>query len=100
MTKTSFYTIQLLNKSYNIKCAEDEEEALQLAAQKLNECWLQKKREFAKLDTFQALLLAALHISHELITCQTEQKEQRQQLANFISTLETKISQVADSQVL
>ena len=100
MTKASFYTIQLLNKSYNIKCAEDEEEALQLAAQKLNECWLQKKREFAKLDTFQALLLAALHISHELITCQTEQKEQRQQLANFISTLETKISQVADSQVL
>lgn len=99
MTKASFYTIQLLNKSYNIKCAEDEEPALQLAAQKLNECWLEKKNEFNKLDNFQALLLAALHISHELITCQTQQQDQRQQLAKFISTLETKISNVAEGQL-
>ncbi len=99
MTKTSFHTIQLLNKSYTIKCAEGEEESLQLAAQKLNELLLQKRTEFNNLDNFQVLLLAALHISHELITCQTQQKDHRQQLAKFIDTLETKISQVADGQL-
>lgn len=99
MTKTPFYTIQLLKKTYNIKCSEDEEENLQLAAQKLNEHLLKKKSEYANLDEFQILLLAALHVSHELITCQSEQKAQRQQLAKFINTLETKISQVADGQL-
>lgn len=94
MTKIQSCTIQLLNRSYNIKCPDAEQENLQLAAQKLNEQLLKKKSEFKKLDDFQALLLAALHVSHELIICQTQQQEQRQQLTQFISTLEDKISQV------
>lgn len=97
MTKETFYTLQLLNKSYKIKCAEAEEATLQLAAQKLNEQLIQKKSEFKNLDNHHALILAALHISHELVTCQSQQKEQRQQLAKFIDALETKISQVAQS---
>jgi cell division protein ZapA len=94
MTKDKFCTIQLMNKSYEIKCPDGEQENLQRAAQRLNDQVLCKKNEF-KLSDFQALLLAALHISHELIICETQQHEQRQQLAQFISTLETKISQVA-----
>ncbi len=97
MTKDVFYTIQLLNKSYKIKCADEKAPTLLLAAQKLNEHLLQKKAEFKALDNHQALILAALHISHELVTCQHQQQEQRQQLAKFIDDLETKISQVADS---
>ena len=94
MTKTTSCTVRLLNKSYDIKCPDGEQENLQLAAQKLNEQLLKKKGEFKKLDDFQALLLAALHVSHELIMSQTQQQEQRQQLTQFISTLEDKISHV------
>jgi cell division protein ZapA len=95
MTKEKGYAIRLLNKSYEIKCPPEERENLQRAAQKLNEQVLSKKNEFKKLGDFEVLLLAALHISHELVSCQSQQHEQRQQLAQFINTLETKISQVA-----
>lgn len=92
MTKTTQCTIQVLNTAYDIKCPEGEEGNLRLAAQKLQEQLLKKKKEFKKLDDYQALLLAALHISHELISCQHQQKEQHQQLAQFIQALERKIS--------
>ncbi len=96
MTKTICCTIRLLNKSYDIKCPEKEQQNLQLAAQKLNAQLLKAKTEFKKIDDAQAFVLAALNISHELITTQSQQKEQREQLTQFISNLESKINQVAN----
>jgi cell division protein ZapA len=95
MTKAKYHTVRLLNRSFDIKCPEGEQDNLHLAAQKLNELLTKKKAEFTKLDDFQALVLTALHISHELVTCQTQQNEHRQQLTQFISNLENKINQVA-----
>lgn len=95
MTKPKFHTVRLLNRSFDIKCPEGEQDNLHLAAQKLNDLFIQKKTEFSKLDDFQALFLAALHISHELVSCQSQQNEHRQQLTQFISNLENKINQVA-----
>ena len=95
MTKTKSCTIRLLNKSYEVKCPEAETENLQHAALKLNLQVQEKKSNFKQLDDYDALLLAALHISHELITCQSLQENRRQQLAQFINSLETKISQAA-----
>ena len=99
MTTTKICTIRLLNTAYDIKCPEQEHDNLQLAVEKLNEHIIKKKSEFNKLDDFKALLLAALHVSHELITYQTQQQEQRMQLTEFISTLENKIGQVATRSV-
>lgn len=96
MSKTKCCTIQLLNKTYDIKCPEGELQSLQLAAQKLNEQVLKKKTQFKKLDDVQALILAGLHICHELVINQSQQKEQRHQLSEFISSLESKISKAAD----
>ncbi|AHE65675.1 cell division protein ZapA [Legionella oakridgensis] len=95
MTKTKSCTIRLLNKPYEIKCPEDEADNLKQAALKLNAHLLEQKRKFKQLDDFQALLLAALHISHELITSQAKEEERRQQLTQFISSLENKINQIA-----
>lgn len=95
MTKQKFQTVRLLNRSFDIKCPENEQENLHLAAQKLNDLFIRKKKEFNRLDDFQALFLAALHISHELVSCQSQQNEHRQQLTQFINNLENKISQVA-----
>lgn len=83
-----------MNKTYEIKCPDHETVNLQQAAEKLNEQLIQSKKKFKQLDEFQALLLAALNISHELVTCQKQQEQQRQQVTKFISSLENKIHQV------
>ena len=92
MTKDHVCTIRLLSKSYEIKCPKDEQENVELAAKKLNKYIVNKKNEFKKLSDFQALLLAALHTSHELVICQTKQKEQRQDIIELISTLKNKLN--------
>ncbi|WP_133131204.1 cell division protein ZapA [Legionella yabuuchiae] len=100
MTKTKSCTIRLLNKVYNIKCPEDEVENLTLAAAQLNNHMIENKRKFHNLDDFQALLLAALHVSNDLIHCQAKQEERQKQLAQFINSLETKISQATEETAL
>ena len=88
MINTTCCTIQLLNKTYDIKCPDEHRNNLLLAAKTLNDALLKKKREFKRLDDYQALLMAALDISHELIICKHQQQEQRAQLSEFINTLE------------
>lgn len=95
MTKTKNCSIRILNKSYEIKCPESEADHLEQAAHKLNSELLAKKQQFKHLDDYQLLLLAALHLGHELIICQEEQNLQRQQLTQFINSLENKINQAA-----
>jgi cell division protein ZapA len=84
-------TIQLLNKSYNIKCLDENVNDLQAAAEKLQDQLLKEAAKFKQLTQDQLLLLAALHLSHELVTEQQEREQQRQQLASLI----TKLSAVA-----
>lgn len=92
MTNTKFCKIKLLNKSYEIKCPDGEEVNLLLAAEKINQHMLKNKTKFKQLDNFQSLLLAALDISRELIICQNEQEQQRLQVTQFITSLESKIN--------
>jgi cell division protein ZapA len=92
MTNIKSCKIKLLNKSYEIKCPEGEESNLSLAAQKLSEKMAVNKVKFKKLDNYQNLLLAALDISHELIICKNDQENQRLQVTQFITTLESKIN--------
>lgn len=94
MTASKTCSIKLLNKTYDIKCPEAETDNLSRAAEKINEQLLINKKKFKKLDDFQNLLLAALHVSHELISCHKQQEHQRHQVTQFISSLETKINEV------
>ncbi|CEK09180.1 cell division protein ZapA [Legionella hackeliae] len=94
MTISKSCSIKLMNKYYEVKCPDTEVENLQQAADKLNEHLLNNKKKFKQLDEFQTLLLAALNVSHELITCQRQQEQQRLQVTQFISSLENKIHQV------
>lgn len=91
MSTSNHCTIQLMNKSYKIKCPVEEMENLQLAAKKLNATISQKKSQFKTLDATQILLLAALDLSHELINQEQKQHLQREQLAEFIHSLETRL---------
>ncbi|VEG91661.1 cell division protein ZapA [Legionella spiritensis] len=94
MTAPKTCSVRLLDKTYEIKCPEHEIHNLQQAAQKLQEQLLANKRKFKQLDDFQNLLLASLHIGHELISYQKLQEQQRHQVTQFISSLENKINQV------
>ncbi|KTC68844.1 cell division protein ZapA [Legionella birminghamensis] len=96
MTTSKPCSIRLLNKTYEIKCPDHEVDNLQRAGQKLNEQLLANKKKFRQLDEFQNLLLAAIHISHELISCQKQQEQQRHQVTQFINSLETRINQVVN----
>lgn len=100
MTTTKSCPIKLFNKTYDIKCPEHEVANLKHAADKLNDQLLQNKRKFKQLDDFQNLVLASLHISHELISCQKNQEKQRHQVSQFINSLENKISQVVNGNPL
>lgn len=99
MSKSKSCSIKLLNKTYEIKCPDTEIANLQQAAEILNEQLLQSKKKFKQLDEFQSLLLAALNVSHELIACQKQQEQQRQQVAKFINSLENKIHQVVHGNI-
>ena len=84
----------MLNKTYEIKCPNEETHNLNLAAQKLNDQLVANKKKFHSLDAYQVLLLSALNISHELVASLKQQEQQRNQVTEFISSLETKINQV------
>lgn len=95
MSTVKTCSIKLLNKTYEIRSPKKEAATLQLAAEKLNEQLLLNKNKFKNLDDTQNFMLAALHICHELITCQKMQEQQRSQVAQFINSLESKITKAA-----
>lgn len=92
-------SIKLLNKTYEIKCPDEEVMNLQQAAEILNAQLMQTKKKFKQLDEFQTFLLAALNVSHELLACQKQQELQRQQVTKFINSLENKIHQVVHGNI-
>ncbi|HCA90013.1 MAG TPA: cell division protein ZapA [Legionellales bacterium] len=91
-TKTC--SIKLLNKTYDIKCPEHEEDNLKKAAHKINEQLQANKAKFNHLGEFQNLLLASLHISHELVAFQEQHHQQQAHVTEFIRSLESKVNEV------
>ncbi|MCW8399173.1 cell division protein ZapA [Legionella sp. PATHC038] len=100
MTQMKSCTVKLLNKTYEIKCPEGEEPNLLLAVQKLNHQIMMNKKKSKQLDNFQALLLAALDISHELILCKNKQAQQQHQVTQFINSLENKINKMVGGEMI
>jgi cell division protein ZapA len=85
MSKHTLCSIQLLNKTYKIKCPEAEADNLHRAADRLNAHLIEKKGQFKTLDDYQCLLMAALHVSHELVLCQQQQTQHHEQLSQLMS---------------
>lgn len=99
MTNIKTCKIKILNKFYEIKCPEGEEENLLNAGQKLSEQMLTNKNKSKRLDDYQTLLLAALDISYELLMCKNEQEQQRLQVTQFITSLENKINKTVGGDI-
>ncbi|MFA6302749.1 MAG: cell division protein ZapA [Legionella sp.] len=99
MTTIKTCKIKVLNKAYEIKCPEAEEANLLLAVKKLNAQLLINKGKFKKNDNYQTLLLSALDIAHELIISNSKQEKQRNQVSQFISSLENKINHMVSGEI-
>lgn len=99
MTNVKTCTIKILNKTYQIKCPEGEETNLLLAAAKINEQIMAHKSKFKNLENYQMLLLAALDVGYELIICKKEQEQQRHQVNQFITSLESKINKTVGGEL-
>lgn len=88
---TQTYKIQLLSKTYEIKCPSEETANLSQAAKKLNEQLLAHKKKFKTLNEYQVLLLSALQISHELVQSQKQLEQQHAHVSELINALKVRM---------
>jgi cell division protein ZapA len=80
-------TVELLGKEQQFACPEGQEEALKAAAKNLNDLVEQMKQRSTVRNDQQALLMAALHLSHELLEAQTQKAVDLQQQDQLIDKL-------------
>lgn len=99
MTNTKTCKIKVLSKTYEIKCPEDEATNLTKAGKKLQKQIQSNKTKFKTMDNFELLLLSALDIAHELVISKNEQEQHKNQVSQFISSLENKINHMVSGAI-
>ena len=88
MTVVTSCSVNLLSKTYEIKCPEAEIASLKEASVKLNGLLRENKQKFPHLTEFQLMLLGALTYSHELLACEKQQEIEREHVTQFVELLE------------
>ncbi|MGX1113315.1 cell division protein ZapA [Pseudoalteromonas sp. MBR-15] len=86
-------TVELLGKEHEFSCPPGQENALVAAAQHLNDLVDQMKQRSSVRNEQKALLMAALHLSHELLEAQSQQAKQEQQHDSLIDKLSQYLDQ-------
>lgn len=88
--KSAETTIELLGKSYHIKCPDAEIASLQQAAQYLEEKMRQVRNSgIAQLD--KIAVMAALNITHQLLNFEAIKQNQMQDVNQRLHDLKTKV---------
>jgi len=94
-TETSMVTVQVLNKTYEIKCPLDCIQELQQAASYLDK----KMRDIYNLDSQKnredIAIMAALNLSRELLVSKQQEKQYVGNMSNRIQSLQKKIEEIA-----
>lgn len=84
-------SVQILDKTYQIKCSEDEVSGLLRSASYLDHKIKQLNNSGRLINIEQTVMIAALNITHELL----QEREQKEDLINSlnkrIKTLQTKV---------
>jgi cell division protein ZapA len=83
-------TIKILDKEYRVSCSPEEEENLQASASALNKKLTEIKKKGAVIGTERIAIMAALNMSHELLTGKAMEIENTN-LNDRISSLSDKI---------
>lgn len=83
--------IEILGKTYQIKCAENEVEALQKAASVLDEK-MQKVQSTGNLINFDRVaVLAALNLTHQVLHLEQQSHQMAQSVQQRLQELQTKV---------
>lgn len=87
---TKEITIQLLGKEYQIKCPEAETNALQRAAQYLEEK-MRLTGESGIISLDRIAIIAALNVSHQLLMLEQQKNQHAHSVNNRLTDLQSKI---------
>ena len=90
MKQQDSITISILDKDYRVACPEDEKETLLASASVLNKRLRDIKNKGAVIGTERIAIMAALNLSHELLTGKAIE-QQHAELNDRIDSLSTKI---------
>ena len=86
-------TVEVLGKTYQIKCPTDEVDALQQAAQYLEEK-MQEVRSVANVLSMDRIaVIAALNVTHQLLTVEHEKFVSNKTTAERLRTLQSKLEE-------
>lgn len=83
-------TIQLLGKEYQIKCPDAEVNALQRAAQYLEEK-MRLTRESGIISLDRIAIIAALNVSHQLLMLEQQKNQHAHSVSHRLTELNNKI---------
>lgn len=91
--------VQIMDNEYRVACAEDKQESLLAAADYLNAKMLEIRNAGKLLGVERVAVMAALNISHELLTCRQELAElstlTQEKMQALLDKVETALSKCA-----
>jgi cell division protein ZapA (FtsZ GTPase activity inhibitor) len=90
---TQTISIQLLNKSHQIRCSSDKSVALQKSAQYFDTKLREIASSFKTHNNENILIMAAIQAIHDLFTSQNQKDLYIESLSSHIRELQNKLSQ-------
>jgi cell division protein ZapA len=85
--------IRILDKEYQVNCAQEERQALEYSAQLLNEKMEEIRRGSHIIGLERIAVMAALNLTHDLIRTQDSVK-QNNQASGLLSSMDSKLNSV------
>lgn len=96
MTKEASTTIEIMGKTYQIKCPENEVQALQKAAHYLEDK-MQELRDSGKVLSMDRIaVLVALNISHQYLSLESENNAAMDTIQGRLQSLYKKLNHAAE----
>ena len=87
----SIVTVELLDKSYTIKCINNDSVALKKSAQALNKKLCETRDQYQINNTIDLALIVALNLTHELLHQDTAQQDYRELMSAQLKQLNQKV---------
>lgn len=91
---TEAITVTIMGREFRINCSEEEREGLLLAVSYLDEKMQQIKNDRKIVGTEQIAIVAALHITYELLTMQPVKSFDMNEFKRRIRSIKNKLDQL------
>ena len=82
-------SVEIMGKQHQFACPADQEEGLKQAATKLDVMFRDIKQQSGIASNERALLVAALNLSHQLLTANYKIDTYQQRLGSLVDSLQT-----------